>query len=90
VQGTVGEQFALPEAVDRLRAERRLQQKQDAVIVAAADPLNLVGILSAGARVSPYAQQAIGYENGAAVEIGTLGSVRSKLQAGTANVGVLE
>jgi ATP-dependent Lhr-like helicase len=80
VTGFVGEQFALPEAVDRLRAERRLQQKQEPIIVAAADPLNLVGILSAGVRVSPYSQQAIAYENGAVLEVGTLGAVRSRLQ----------
>jgi len=80
ITGFVGEQFALPEAVDRLRAERRLQLAQEAIIVAAADPLNLVGILSAGARVSPYARQAIAYVNGVAAEVGPLGSLRSKLQ----------
>jgi ATP-dependent Lhr-like helicase len=83
VSGFVGEQFALPEAVERLRAERRSQQRQEPVIVAAADPLNLLGILTAGARVSPYSQQAIAYENGAALEVGTLGAVRSKLQVAT-------
>jgi ATP-dependent Lhr-like helicase len=79
VTGFVGEQFALPEAVDRLRAERRLQTTQEPIIVAAADPLNLVGILSAGARLSPYAHQAIAYDNGHAAEVGSLGSLRSKL-----------
>ncbi len=76
----MGEQFALPEAVDRLRAERRLQPAQEPIIIAAADPLNLVGILSAGARVSPYARQAIAYANGVPADVGPLGSVRSKLQ----------
>jgi ATP-dependent Lhr-like helicase len=80
VTGFVGEQFALPEAVERLRAERRAQQRQEPVIVAAADPLNLLGILTASARVSPYSQQAIAYENGATLEVGTLGAVRSRLQ----------
>jgi ATP-dependent Lhr-like helicase len=83
ITGFVGEQFALPEAVDRLRAERRSQHKQEPLIIAAADPLNLVGVLSAGARVSPYSQQAIAYDNGAALEVGTLGSLRSKLQSVT-------
>ena len=80
VTGFAGEQFALPEAVDRLRAERRLQLVQEPIIVAAADPLNLAGILSAGPRVSPYARQAIAYANGVAAEVGPLGSLRSKLQ----------
>jgi ATP-dependent helicase Lhr and Lhr-like helicase len=81
VTGFVGEQFALPEAVDRLRAERRLQSAQEPIIVAAADPLNLVGVLSVGARVSPYARQAIAYANGVVAEVGPLGSLRSKLQS---------
>ena len=80
VTGFAGEQFALPEAVDRLRAERRMQLVQEPIIVAAADPLNLAGILSAGPRVSPYARQAIAYANGVAAEVGPLGSLRSKLQ----------
>jgi ATP-dependent Lhr-like helicase len=80
ITGFVGEQFALPEAVDRLRAERRSQQTQEPVIVAAADPLNLLGILTAGARVSPHLQQAIAYDNGAVLDVGTLGAVRSRLQ----------
>src|SRR5262249_34571892 len=42
VAGLVGEQFALPEAVDALRAVRRVPDDGEAVIVAAADPLNLV------------------------------------------------
>ena len=79
VTGFVGEQFALPEAVDRLRAERRLQVAQEPIIVSAADPLNLLGILSAGARLSPYAHQAIEYDNGLAAAVGPLGSLRSRL-----------
>ena len=50
-----GEQFALPEAVDTLRAIRRGRTPQnDTVLVPAADPLNLAGILTPGARVSPF------------------------------------
>jgi ATP-dependent Lhr-like helicase len=79
VTGFVGEQYALPEAVDRLRADRRSQIAQEPIIVAAPDPLNLVGILSAGARLSPYAHQAVVYENGHAAEVGPLGGLRSRL-----------
>jgi len=42
--------------------------------------LNLVGILTPGARVSPYSNQAIAYSDGVPVEVGPLGAVRSKLQ----------
>jgi ATP-dependent Lhr-like helicase len=52
VAGRSGEQFALPEAVDALRAVRRLPRTgAERVELSAADPLNLVGILTPGARV---------------------------------------
>jgi hypothetical protein len=34
------------------------------VQIAAADPLNLVGIVTAGARVSPYAGTVLSYRDG--------------------------
>ena len=80
VAGFVGEQFALPEAVDTLRAVRRSAEDTEPVIVAAADPLNLVGILTPGARVSPFSNQVIAYHNGVPVEVGELGAVMSRLQ----------
>ena len=49
VDGFVGEQFALPEAVDALRSVRRRTAHGDVVVVAAADPLNLVGVVTPGA-----------------------------------------
>ncbi len=82
VDGLVGEQFALPEAVDALRAVRRRRRSGEIVVVAAADPLNLVGIVTPGARVSPFSGQVIAYRDGVPVEIGELGAVRSRLQIG--------
>jgi ATP-dependent helicase Lhr and Lhr-like helicase len=83
VNGFVGEQFALPEALDLLRTRRRESAKagdREPIIVSAADPLNLVGIVSPGARLSPYSNQAIAYQNGMVVDIGTLGELISRLQ----------
>jgi ATP-dependent Lhr-like helicase len=80
VHGFVGEQFALPEALEALRAGRRAPKLEKPVIVAAADPLNLVGILSPGARVSPYSNQVIAYHRGVPIEIGALGAVLSRIQ----------
>jgi ATP-dependent Lhr-like helicase len=80
VDGFVGEQFALPEAVEMLRAGRRDSKPEDPMIVAAADPLNLVGILCPGAKVSPYSNQVIAYHKGVPVEIGSLGAVLSRTQ----------
>jgi ATP-dependent Lhr-like helicase len=48
----VGEQFALPEALDLLRALRRQSDRAEALEVSAADPLNLAGILLPGPRLS--------------------------------------
>jgi ATP-dependent Lhr-like helicase len=96
VAGFVGEQFALPEAVEALRAVRR-NKEEELVVVAAADPLNLVGLIvdlvgprsagdlrPPGARVSPFSGQVIAFRNGVPVEIGDLGAVRSRLQPGGA------
>ncbi|MGH7407741.1 MAG: Lhr family helicase, partial [Candidatus Methylomirabilales bacterium] len=80
VAGFVGEQFALPEAVEALRAVRRKQDEAETVIVSAADPLNLVGIVTPGARLSPYSSQVIAYRAGIPVEVGDLGAVLQRLR----------
>jgi ATP-dependent Lhr-like helicase len=80
VDGFVGEQFALPEAIDALRSVRRRGAGGDVLVVAAADPLNLVGVVTPGARVSPFSGLVIAYRDGVPIEIGELGAVRSRLQ----------
>jgi ATP-dependent Lhr-like helicase len=50
VAGLSGEQFALPEAVEALRAVRRSPREGERVELSAADPLNLLGILLPGPR----------------------------------------
>jgi ATP-dependent Lhr-like helicase len=82
VAGLVGEQFALPEAVEALRAVRRRSDGIETVVVAAADPLNLVGILVPGGRVSPAAREVVAFRDGAAVDSGDLGGVLSRLHRG--------
>jgi len=51
VAGFMGEQFALPEAVDLARAVRRAAPNGKVIQVAAVDPLNLTGVVTPGARV---------------------------------------
>jgi ATP-dependent Lhr-like helicase len=51
VTGFSGEQYALPEAVDLLRHVQRHDRSGERIVVAAADPLNLTGVLVAGCRV---------------------------------------
>ena len=58
VGGILGEQFARPEAVDLLRALRRTAPT-DELRIAAADPLNLAGIVTPGPRISPLAGRSV-------------------------------
>ena len=51
VAGFIGEQFALPVAVESLRAARHAPLGGETVTISAADPLNLVGIILPGERV---------------------------------------
>lgn len=52
VSGFVGEQFALPYAVESLRAIRKKEVKEEHYAISAVDPLNLVGIILPGGRVA--------------------------------------
>jgi ATP-dependent Lhr-like helicase len=52
VAGFSGEQFALPEAVGLLRETRRTPAKHEWVSLSAADPLNLIGVVTPGARLA--------------------------------------
>jgi ATP-dependent Lhr-like helicase len=59
VSGMSGEQFALPEAVGRLRAVRRQERSGRLIGIGAADPLNLTGIVTPGERVAAVARSRI-------------------------------
>jgi ATP-dependent Lhr-like helicase len=65
VDGFLGEQFALPVAVESVRALRRLDAEQGAITLSAADPLNLVGILVPGERVPAISGSSVSYRDGA-------------------------
>ena len=80
VGGFVGEQYALPDAVESMRNVRRLAPDTAPVMVSCTDPLNLVGILTPGPRVPVQSRQTIAYLNGVPVEIGPLGNVLSRVQ----------
>ena len=59
VTGFVGEQFARPDAVELLRIVRRDGNGERSVRVAAADPLNLAGIVTPGPRVSALSGEVV-------------------------------
>jgi len=75
VDGFLGEQFALPVAVESLRATRKLPPTGEAITVSAADPLNLVGILVPGDRVPAISGKTVVFRDGVAVQDGELQSV---------------
>jgi ATP-dependent Lhr-like helicase len=64
VTGPAGEQYALPEAVEELRRVRRTERGGQTVRLNAADPLNLVGIILPGARVTAVRTNSITYRDG--------------------------
>ncbi|MGH2424754.1 MAG: Lhr family helicase, partial [bacterium] len=86
VSGFVGEQFALPEAVEALRAVRRSAEDSEPVVISAADPLNLVGIILPGVKVSPFSGMGIAYKNGAAEDVAPMGALLSRLRRPPASV----
>ncbi len=68
VDGFLGEQFALPVAVESLRSTRKLPATGEVITISAADPLNLVGIIVPGERVSAVSGRIASYRDGVAVE----------------------
>src|SRR6185295_4576598 len=69
VDGFSGEQYALSEAVTRLRALRKQPRKGNLVSVSAADPLNLVGIATPGDRLPALAGNRLLYRDGEPIAV---------------------
>jgi ATP-dependent Lhr-like helicase len=67
VDGFLGEQFALPVAVESLRATRKMPLTGETVVLSAADPLNLVGILLPGERVPAISGRTVTFHDGVVV-----------------------
>ena len=67
IAGLSGEQFALAEAIPLLRKARARARDCSKVVIAATDPLNLVGILGSGAKVAALVGSRILHVDGVAV-----------------------
>ena len=67
VAGMSGEQYALPDAVSAMRAMRKQEARGDLVSLSAADPLNLTGIITPGARVPALTNNRVLYRDGVPV-----------------------
>ena len=68
VQGMSGEQFALPEAIGALR-EARKRHDDEEVMLSAADPLNLIGIITPGQRLPAFPGNRLLLRNGVPVAV---------------------
>lgn len=75
VSGFLGEQFALSIAIDSLRATSPNPATGELVTISAADPLNLVGILVPGERISPTSLKYISLRDGVPVSVEDTGTV---------------
>ncbi len=64
VAGAVGEQFALPETVDRLRQVSKEKKRSQLVTLSAADPLNLLGVILPGKKVARTIGNRVLYRDG--------------------------
>jgi ATP-dependent Lhr-like helicase len=64
VAGFAGEQFATPEAVAPLREARRRPSAGEYVSLSGADPLNLLGIVTPGARLPALTGNRLLYRDG--------------------------
>ncbi|MCK6431263.1 MAG: ATP-dependent DNA helicase, partial [Burkholderiaceae bacterium] len=76
VAGMAGEQFAAPEAVGLLRDVRRRERTGALVAVSGADPLNLVGILTPGARLPALTGNRVLYRDGVPIALLVAGETR--------------
>jgi len=70
VSGFLGEQFALPIALESLRAMRGVQPDGETITLSSADPLNFVGILVPGERVSASSGKLVAFRDGVALAEG--------------------
>jgi hypothetical protein len=70
VSGVTGEQFALPEAVESLRAARKRNEPGAAshdIKLSASDPLNLAGVILPGPRVPAVPSNFVVFRDGVVV-----------------------
>ena len=69
VAGFTGEQYAAPEAIALLREARRKPREGHYVSLSGADPLNLIGIVTPGARLPSLSGNRVLYRDGVPVAL---------------------
>ena len=76
ISGVAGEQFALTDSVQQLRRLREEGPKSEITVISAADPLNLVGIITRQDRVPSTASNRVAYLDGVPIASQVAGEVR--------------
>jgi ATP-dependent Lhr-like helicase len=84
IGGFSGEQFATADAVHLLRSMRRTQPDGTMLSVSAADPLNMLGILVPGPRLSPAASNRLLYRDGVPIAVLEAKEIRYLIEMDTA------
>jgi ATP-dependent Lhr-like helicase len=75
IDGSTGEQFALPEAIAAMRQLRRQAPDDHLVCLAASDPANLLGSVLAGPRLPRVAGSKVLYRGGLPIATSVAGQV---------------
>ena len=90
VNGASGEQFALPEAIGLLRSIRRAAPAGELIVINAADPLNLLGILTAGPRITAITANRILLRDGLPIAALNAGEVKWLTEVDDFNATLIE
>jgi ATP-dependent helicase Lhr and Lhr-like helicase len=80
VAGFTGEQYAAPEAIGLLRDMRHKPHSNSYISLSAADPLNLVGIVTPGARLPALSSNRLLYRDGVPIALLAGGEVKFQVQ----------
>jgi ATP-dependent Lhr-like helicase len=88
VSGVSGEQFALPEAIGLLRSIRKAPAQEELVVLSAADPLNLLGILTPGPRIAALTGNRILFRNGLPIAALEAGEIHRLIECDLPNLAV--
>ena len=85
IEGLVGEQFALPEAIAPLRAIRQRADDGELVCLTGSDPLNLVGTVLAGDKVPALTGSRVLYRDGVPIAALVGGKVVAQIELSDAD-----
>ncbi len=76
VQRVSGEQFALPEAVTKLRQVKKNKENKQLISISAIDPSNLMGIFTPNNKVANIYKNRVLYKNGEPIAVLESGEVK--------------